>query len=44
LPELGLYQIDQDLALMNKPGAVMIGTQIDALIDSWGNASTKSKA
>ncbi|MGB9030773.1 MAG: hypothetical protein WCC27_11690 [Acidobacteriaceae bacterium] len=38
LPELGLYEVNTDLALMTKPGAVLMGTQIDELINFYQNA------
>lgn len=43
LPELGLYHVDWDLARMNKPGAVMLGAQIDSLIDHWKGRQSASK-
>lgn len=44
LPELGLYRIDWDLAAMKKPGAVMLGSQIDGLIDFYEDVSVAAKA
>ena len=44
LPELGLYRVDTDLALMNKPGAVMRGgKQIDELIEFYEDALIVAK-
>ena len=38
LPELGLYQMEYELELMTKPGAVMVGAQVDQLIEFYQDA------
>lgn len=41
LPELGLYQVESDLAFINKPGAVSPGQKIDALINAYEEAGLR---
>jgi hypothetical protein len=35
LPQLGLYDVQSDLASEEKPGSMTMGARIDALIDFW---------